>query len=67
MIARAAEAAVGRALDRIEQAAGDALPDDVTVERVDGGLRLSGQGLARRWLTDADLRAFAALAGRGIR
>jgi hypothetical protein len=66
MIARAAQAAVERAIGRIEQAAGDTLPDDVIVERVDGGLRLSGPGLARRWLADADLRAFASLAGRGL-
>jgi len=67
MIARAVEAAVDRAIDRIGQAAGDTLPDDVTVERVDGGLRLSGPGLARRWLEDAELRAFALLTGRGSR
>jgi hypothetical protein len=65
MIARAAERAVARAIDRLEAAAADALPGDVAVERTNDGLRLTGRRLRLRWLTDARLRDFALLAGRG--
>ncbi len=64
MIGRAVERAVARAIDRLEAAAEEALPPDVTVERTDGGLRLTGRRLRLRWLEDVRLWGFTLLAGR---
>jgi hypothetical protein len=64
MIARRTEAAVVRAIGRLEAEAAETLPRDVTVERVPDGLRLTGRRLRLRWITDARLRDLAWLAGR---
>lgn len=63
-VQRAAALAVERATDRLERLAGEELPGDIAVERVDGGLRLTGPRLAPRWAADARLRGLAATAAR---
>ncbi len=64
MIGRRTDAAVARAIERLEAEAADRLPRDVAVERTGEGLRLTGPRLKLRWLSDARLRGFALLAGR---
>ena len=63
MIEQVAARAVERAIDRLEAAA-DALPDDVTIERTGDDLRLTGRRLRLRWIEDVRLRGFVLLAGR---
>lgn len=51
---RGAEAVVRQ----IDQLAGTTTPPGVTVEAIDGGVRLTGKGLHRRLITDPNLRNF---------
>ncbi len=62
--AEAVARAVAHALDLIEAVAEDELPADVAVERVPGGLRLSGPRLFVRWAGDMRLRQLVATAAR---
>ena len=63
--ARAGDAAVEQLLDRLAELAAGEVPD-VAVERVDGGLRLTGRRLAVRRLEDVRLRGLALAAARSL-
>jgi hypothetical protein len=53
---RLAEQRAGQAVRRIAAAAEQDAPAGVRVEAAEGGVRLSGPGLARRMVTDPRLR-----------
>lgn len=65
-IQRAGDAAVERLLDRLAELAAAEVPD-VTAERVDGGLRLTGKRLGLRRLQDVRLRGLAFAAVRSAK